>query len=73
MDTTSPQPASAELPTLPPSVPRPAPTFERRDVEITLVRPERRGPSRRTYRLTALAFGAVAAGAWFALAEYIYG
>ena len=76
MDSTRPLPntiTTSSAPTLPPSAARPAPMFERRAVEVTIMRPPERHTSMRTYLFVALGLAATSVAGWFALGEYIYG
>lgn len=62
------------VPVLPQAPARPAPSFERRQVEVELVVPrDDRHTSVRAYVLGAIGLAAVSVGGWFALSEYIYG
>ena len=73
-----PAPGNGAIPSTAPILPdapaRPAPRFERREVDLTFVAPPpRRRTSMRGYLYGALALAAISAGGWFGLSEYIYG
>lgn len=66
--------APSTAPILPQAPARPAPRFERREIDVTVVRrAPQRGTSMRGYLYAALGLAAVSVGGWFALSEYIYG
>lgn len=63
----------SDTPILPRVEARPAPAFERRQIEVVQLRPPEHRSSIRGYLFVFVGLAAASVAGWFALSEYIYG
>ena len=63
----------SNTPILPRVEARPAPAFERRQIEVVQMRPPEHHSSIRSYLFVFVGLAAASVAGWFALSEYIYG